>query len=245
MAESRKPALWQARLLVCAGFSALSGDILRLSVRLIHCGPARSLRMRSLFFSLLGYFLTPLGLVVLGALDSSMVFFLPLGIDFVTIILAARRPELFWLYALLATAGTVIGSGVTYWIGRKVGEVGLTRLVKRSRLERVEARVQHSAGISVAALGIIPPPFPFTAFVLTSGAFGVNAWKFLTALAGVRALRFFIEGALAARYGRGILSWMESRTFTIAVSALIVLAAIGTLISAVAVYRSTRSGRDG
>jgi membrane protein YqaA with SNARE-associated domain len=172
-----------------------------------------------------------------------MVFFLPLGIDFVVIILTARKPELFWMYAVLATVGSVIGAGVTFWIGRKVGEVGLSRLIKPSRLKRVKERVNHSAAISVAALAIVPPPFPFTAFVLTSGAFSVNAWSFFTTLAGVRALRFFIEGALAARYGRGIVSWMQSRTFTIAVSVLIVLAVIGTLVSAVAVYRGTRTAR--
>ena len=59
--------------------------------------------MRGLFYSLLGYFLTPAGLVLLGALDSSMMFFLPLGIDFIVILLTARKPELFWLYAILAT----------------------------------------------------------------------------------------------------------------------------------------------
>lgn len=200
--------------------------------------------MRSLFFSILGYFLTPLGLVLMGALDSSMVFFLPLGIDFVVIIMTARNPALFWLYAVLATLGSLAGAGLTYWIGRKVGEVGLARLIKPSRLKKVEERVSHSAAISVAGLAIIPPPFPFTAFVLTSGAFKVNAWKFFTTLAAVRALRFLVEGALAARYGRGILSWMESRTFTIAVSVLIGLAIVGTLVSAVAVYRSTRSARS-
>ena len=199
--------------------------------------------MRSLFYSVLGYFLTPLGVALMGALDSSMVFFLPLGIDVVVIIMAARTPELFWLYAVLATVGSVAGAGVTYWIGRKVGEVGLARLIKPSRLTKVEERVSHNAAFSVAALAIIPPPFPFTAFVLTSGAFNVNAWSFFTTLAGVRALRFFVEGALAARYGRGILSWMQSRTFTIAVSVLIGLAVIGTLVSAAAVYRSTRSAR--
>ena len=200
--------------------------------------------MRSLFYSLLGYFLTPLGVALMGALDSSIVFFLPLGIDFVVIIMTARKPELFWLYAMLATVGSVAGAGLTYWIGRKVGEVGLSRLIKPSRLKKVEERVSHHAAFSVAALAIIPPPFPFTAFVLTSGAFKVNAWSFFTTLAGVRALRFFAEGALAARYGRGILSWMQSRTFTIAVSVLIGLAVIGTLVSAVAVYRSTRSARS-
>ena len=100
--------------------------------------------MRAFFYSLLGYFLTPWGIVLMGALDSSLVFFLPLGIDFAVIILAARKPELFWLYALLATVGSVIGAMVTFWIGRKVGEHGLTRLMKPSRLERVKHRVSRS-----------------------------------------------------------------------------------------------------
>ena len=69
--------------------------------------------MRTLFSSLLGYFLSPAGLLVLGALDASLVFFLPLGIDFVVIILSARKPELFWLYALLAMAGSLLGAGIT------------------------------------------------------------------------------------------------------------------------------------
>jgi len=198
--------------------------------------------MRALFYSLLGYFLTPFGLVLMGALDSSMVFFLPLGIDFVVIILSARHPELFWLYAILATVGSLIGAAVTFWIGRKVGEHGLSRLIKPSRLKRIQQRVSEKAAVSVAALAIIPPPFPFTAFVLTSGAFRVNPWSFFLTLSGVRLVRFMIEGALAARYGRGILAWMESTTFTVIISVMIALAVIGTVVSGIAVYRSTKKG---
>ena len=196
--------------------------------------------MRSLLNSLLSYFLTPGGLVLLGALDASVVFFLPLGIDFVVIILTARKPELFWMYAMLATTGSLIGAGLTFWIGRKVGEHGLPRLVKPSTLRRVEQRVSHRGAISVAALGIIPPPFPFTAFVLTSGACRVNPWTFLATLAGVRLMRFMIEAGLAARYGGGLLTWMKSPTFTAVVTGLAALAIIGTLVSAVAVFRSIR-----
>jgi membrane protein YqaA with SNARE-associated domain len=199
--------------------------------------------MRGVFYSFLGYFLTLPGVVVMGALDSSLVFFLPLGIDFVVILLAARKPELFWLYAILATVGSLIGAAGTFWIGRKVGEHGLSRLVKPSRLSRIQKRVGDSAAVTVAALAIIPPPFPFTAFVLTSGAWRVNAWTFFITLAGVRIARFLAEGALAAHYGRGLLAWMQSSTFKIAVGGLAVVAVIGTIVSAVAVYRSTRSGR--
>src|SRR5687767_14710866 len=168
--------------------------------------------MRALFNSLLSYFLTPAGVFFMGALDASLVFFLPLGIDFVVIIMAARKPELFWLYAVLATTGSLIGAGATFWIGRKVGERGLTRLVKPSTLKRVERRVTHSAAVPIAALGIIPPPFPFTAFILTSGACRLNPWTFLSTLALVRLTRFTVEGGLAAYYGGGILAWMASRT---------------------------------
>jgi membrane protein YqaA with SNARE-associated domain len=201
--------------------------------------------MKSLFSSVFGYFLTPGGVVLLGALDASLVFFLPLGIDFVVIIMSARQPNLFWLYALLATTGSLIGAGATFWIGRKAGEHGLRRLVAQSTLKRAERRVARSAAVPIAALGVIPPPFPFTAFVLTSGACGLNPWTFFSTLAGIRVLRFIVEGALAARYGGGILAWMESRTFQAVVVALAVVAVAGTIASAVAVYRSVkREKRD-
>jgi hypothetical protein len=113
--------------------------------------------------------------------------------------------------------------------------------VKPSTLRRVEQRVAKGAAVPVAALGIIPPPFPFTAFVLTSGAFGLNPWTFLTALAGVRAARFMAEGGLAAYYGDGITAMMESQTFTVIVIALAVLAVAGSIVSGVSVYRSSKS----
>lgn len=195
--------------------------------------------MRSFFYSLLGYFLTPGGLFLMAALDSSLIFFLPLGIDFAVIVLAARKPELFWLYTLIAAVGSVAGAAFTFWIGAKIGEHGLTKLIEPSRLERVKQRVGDSAAVSVAALGIIPPPFPFTAFVLTSGAAQVDARTFLTTLAGVRFVRFLVEAGLAARYGRRILGWMQTPLFEAVVGVLIALAVIGTIFSAVALWRST------
>jgi len=196
--------------------------------------------VRGVFYSFLGYFLTSPGVVVLAALDSSMVFFLPLGIDFVLILLSARRPDMFWLYALLATIGSIIGGAGTFWIGRKVGEHGLARFMKASRLKRLQERVANSAAMTIAALAIIPPPFPFTAFVLTSGAARVNAWTFFVTLAGVRILRFMGEGALAAHYGRGIIGWMRSTTFTVTVAIVAGIAIVGTIASGVALYRSTK-----
>jgi len=199
--------------------------------------------VRGLFFSVLGYFLTPFGIVLMGVLDASMVFFLPLGIDFVVIIMTARTPELFWLYALLATCGSLVGAAGTFWIGKAAGEKGLTRFVNTRRLERVRKRVDRGA-VVIAGLALIPPPFPFTPFVLASGALGMNPWSFLTALAGARVVRFGVEAALASHYGSQILRWMKTPMFKAVIGVFIALAVIGTIVSAVALVRSSRK-REG
>jgi hypothetical protein len=125
-----------------------------------------------------------------------------------------------------------------------VGKHGLARLINPSRLERVHSRVSGHAAAGVALLAAIPPPFPFTAFVLASGACGLNAWIFAGTLAAVRAARFTVEAALAAKYGRRILIWMESTTFEVAVGALTVLAIGGTIVSGVALVRGATQTRD-
>jgi membrane protein YqaA with SNARE-associated domain len=197
--------------------------------------------VRGFFFSVLGYFLTPAGVVVMGVLDASMMFFLPLGIDFVVIIMSARTPGRFWLYALLAALGSVAGAAGTFWIGKQAGEHGLTRFVSPGRLKRVKARAGRGA-LVVAALAVVPPPFPFTPFVLASGALGMNAWSFLAWLAAVRVVRFGAEAALASWYGSQILRWMKTPFFQTIVGALIALAVVGTIVSAVALARGSTRG---
>jgi hypothetical protein len=80
--------------------------------------------------------------------------------------------------------------------------------------------------------------------VLTSGALGMNAWVFLTTLAAVRVVRFGAETLLAHFYGRQILRWMQTPTFKMIVGAFIVLALIGTVVSAVALVRGSRHGEQ-
>jgi len=195
--------------------------------------------VRAFFLSILGYFLSPPGIVLMGILDASMVFFLPLGIDFVVILMSARKPDLFWLYALLATTGSVIGAAGTFWIGKKAGEAGLERFVSPRRLRRVKASVSRGAFV-VAGLALVPPPFPFTPFVLAGGAFEMNPWSFFGMLAGARVFRFGVEAALASHYGSGILRWMKTPMFQAVVGVFIALAVVGTIVSSILVYRSSK-----
>jgi membrane protein YqaA with SNARE-associated domain len=192
--------------------------------------------MRDLTRLLFHLFLSPPGLFVLAALDSTVFFWFPFGIDAAVIILVVRHAISPWLCPVLATAGSLLGTFVTFWIGRKLEEAGLEHHMSGRRMASVKKSVRKR-GAMVAALGIIPPPFPFTAFVLAAGALDVAPAGFLALLAGVRLSRFGLEAMLAARFGTSVLRWINSDVVVTVVTGLIVLAIVGSAISAYSLVR--------
>jgi membrane protein YqaA with SNARE-associated domain len=195
------------------------------------------------FRSIFGFFLTWWGAFLMAALDASMLFFLPFGIDALVIFLSARDENLFWLYPLLATAGSLTGAAVTFWIGRKAGALGVERLVSRRRLERFKHKVNDAGAVAMALPALLPPPFPLTPFILTCGALDVNRARFFVTFGVVRMLRFGAEAALARVYGRGVLAVLSSSVFQTVVTIFIVIAIAGTIASAVLLWRSTHQSQ--
>jgi len=191
--------------------------------------------MRSISRWIIGLCASPLGVVVLGALDSTLFFNLPFGIDASVVLLAARVRDWWWVVPLLATGGSVAGAALTFWMGVKVGERGLDRWVDERRLNRVRRRIRSSGAIALAVLDLIPPPFPFTPFVLAAGALEVDARTFLATLTICRLFRFGLEAAVAVIYGQRILSGMDSDLFH---ECVIGFSALALVLSALALVRA-------
>jgi len=168
---------------------------------------------------------------------------MPFGIDAAVIILAARARSLAWAVPLLATAGSVAGAALTFWMGRQLGENGLEHYVNPRRLKRVRSRVRNSGAVALAVLDLIPPPFPFTPFVLAAGALEVNTTTFFLTLIAVRLVRFGGEALLAVVYGPTILIVLESDIFHTLVAGCILLATVVSAISIVRVVRASRPKR--
>lgn len=186
-------------------------------------------------------FLSWWGLLLLGAIDSTLAFVAPFGVDAVVIYLAARDDTMFWLVPLMATTGSVAGAAVTYWVGRRVGEPGLERLVRKERLDRVRDKVDKGGAYAIAIPALLPPPFPLKPFILTCGALSVDPTRFFITLAASRGLRFSIETALARRYGTWLLTVLESDTFQWIIIGLIIAALLGTAVSAVVIWRKLKA----
>jgi len=169
------------------------------------------------------FFLSLPGVFVLGFLDGTFFFTLPLGIDAAVVTLAGRRAAYVWLTPLLATVGSLVGAALTYWTGKKIGEAGLHHFTSKRWLVRIEGRLKGSA-MTLAALDLMPPPFPFSVFVLGAGAAKVDRRKFFVTLACCRILRFGVEALLGLRYGRYALHWIESPGVEAVVTLLVLLA---------------------
>ena len=182
------------------------------------------------------------GLIAMGVLDSSFLF-LPFGNDLLVVALTARNPHRFWLYASAATVGSLLGCSLTDIVSRKIGEAGLQKLVGPGKLDHVQQRLKKHAFWVLGAAALMPPPFPFTVFLIAASAIQISRWRVLTAAGVGRLLRFIALSLLAAKFGRGILRLSERDEIQYFVGGLAVISIIGSALSIAKWIRSSRSDR--
>jgi membrane protein YqaA with SNARE-associated domain len=141
----------------------------------------------------------PFGLFAITLLDSALIP-LPGGPDVVMILLTLQHPSWMLVYAAAATLGSVAGCVILYYISRKAGRGALNRF-SEAKQARVKRLIDRYDVLSVLIASVLPPPFPFKMFVITSGVFRLNVVRFAIAIGVGRAVRFLLEGYLAVHYG--------------------------------------------
>jgi membrane protein DedA with SNARE-associated domain len=184
------------------------------------------------------YHLGAFGLIPLGVLDASVIP-LPGSMDVLTIVLAAKQPDWWIYYALMATAGSVIGNYLTYQVARKGGKETLERRLSRKNMEVVTQHFERWGFGAVAIPALLPPPMPLVPFVLAAGATKYPLKKFLAALTLARIVRYSILALLAAHYGHQIISFIKHHGHPV------VLSIVGLVVIAAVVFLVLRYGKKG
>ena len=147
------------------------------------------------------------GLIVLGVIDNSAIP-VPGSQDAMTIILAASEKTWWPYYALMATAGAVLGGYITYRLARREGKAILEKRVPRRKAQKIYNTFEKWGFGAVIIPALLPPPLPMFPFLLAAGALQYSRGKFVTALAIGRGIRYMLLAFLAERYARQILRWM-------------------------------------
>src|SRR5215813_1534524 len=141
----------------------------------------------------------PFGLFANAFLDS-VIIPMPGGVDAVLLLLAASRPSWVLIYVAAATLGSTLCCVVLYRISQRAGKRALARF-SESKQKRVKDLIDRYDVMSVLVASLLPPPFPFKLFVVSSGVFRLNLLRFTIAIAAGRTFRYLLEGYLAAHYG--------------------------------------------
>jgi hypothetical protein len=87
----------------------------------------------------------------------------------------------------------------------------------------------------------MPPPFPFTPFIIVAAALQYPRRKMLAIVAGCRGFRFAVEGSLALIYGRSIIAMAKSPAVQGFIIALVVISLVGSAWSIYSWIKKSRT----
>jgi membrane protein YqaA with SNARE-associated domain len=163
------------------------------------------------------------GVGAVAVLDSSSI---PVPMDAILALYVWNDKRHFWLYCLMAAAGSAIGGLLPYGLGRAGGELFLLKRVDRAKFERLRDRFQRQEFLAVMIPSMMPPPTPWKMFIFASGVFEMRVPDFLLAVFAGRMVRWLALSLLVLKLGPGAVD-LVARHALVAVLIVGALAALG------------------
>lgn len=154
-----------------------------------------------------GFAATPYGTWALFAVAFAESSFFPIPPDVLLIALCVGDPERSLWFALVCSAGSVLGGALGYGIGLWGGRPLVLRLFSRRRVEAVSAYFDRYNAWAVGVAGLTP--IPYKVFTIAGGAFAIDFRVFLLASLASRTLRFFVIAGLMWWFGEPIQAFIE------------------------------------
>ena len=149
-----------------------------------------------------------LGLILLGVADNSVVP-MPGSMDALTIVLSAHQRSWWPYYAVMATIGGIVGAYVTYGLGFKSGEHALEKQVSKKKADRIYKLFKRYGFWSVFVPALLPPPVPYSPFLIVAGALKYPKRYFLVAVGLARAIRYGLLAWLGSMYSKQIFGFFQ------------------------------------
>src|SRR6266851_9761173 len=178
------------------------------------------------------------GLFLVAFLDSSILS-LPEIADLLVIWMVTQHPARLVLYAVSATAGSIVGCLLLYYLGRKGGHALVRKRFSNDSVERALAAFRRHGIMAVLIPSILPPPAPFKIFVLLAGVADISVKRFTIAIAIGRGVRYFVEGLVAVWYGERAIAFIHAHGTAAS------LWAVGLLLAGLAGYVLWTTARGG
>ncbi len=150
----------------------------------------------------------PVALFLLAFAESS---FFPIPPDILLIALAISLPKKSFKYALLCSAGSVLGGIFGYYLGYGaydlIGAKIINSLGYEHYFELVGNYYRENAFLAVFTAAFTP--IPYKVFTIAAGFWKINLITFVLASIFGRSLRFFIAAVLIYLFGARIKNFID------------------------------------
>jgi membrane protein YqaA with SNARE-associated domain len=150
--------------------------------------------------------LKPLGFWGAGAIAFLDAAALPVPMDFIIAGYVWADKKHFYVYIIVAAAGSALGGLVPFLLGRAGGELFLMKRIDRTRYEQLRDRFEKQEFLAMMIPSILPPPTPWKLFVFAAGVFEMKIANFVLAVFVGRVLRDMITAILTIYYGPEIIN---------------------------------------
>ena len=172
----------------------------------------------------------PLGILVASMIESAGVPS-PSGTDALIVLVTIARPDAAVLCAVLAVAGSLLGSLFFHYVVSKGGEKLLERRTASVRRARIRAWFERYGMASVFVCALVPLPImPQKVVSLCACAMGVKRGRYMAVIAAARIPRYAGMAYLGAQLGENSPAWLNQHLWHMGTGAVALFAGLYALL---------------
>ena len=153
--------------------------------------------------------LKPLGFWGVGGLGLVDAAAIPVPMDLFIAGYVWADKKHFYLYVIVAAAGSALGGLIPFLLGRAGGELLLMKRINRARYEQLRDRFEKQEFLAMMIPSILPPPTPWKLFVFAAGVFEMKTGTFMLSVFVGRVIRDMVTAILTIEYGPEIVDIVE------------------------------------
>jgi membrane protein YqaA with SNARE-associated domain len=181
------------------------------------------------------------GLILLGFADNSPIP-LPGSMDALVIILSAHQRHWWWYYATMAIIGSLVGGYAAYAVGKKSGKEALEKKIPKAKAEKIYDKFEKHGFWSLFIPALLPPPVPYSPFLIAAGALQYPRSKFFLAVGSARAIRYTALAYLGSIYSKQIFGFFH-KYYKPLFWTLVGMAVVGGFAALIWTWKRKREGK--
>ena len=181
--------------------------------------------IRRLYYWVMGWSESPYAVPALFVIAFAESSFFPIPPDVLLMAVAISAPRRAIYYALVCTAGSVLGGvagyGIGYYAFEGAGKPIIEAYGVTEKFDLVGKKYQENAFAAIAIAGFTP--IPYKVFTIAAGVFNISVPTLVGASILGRAGRFLLVGGLIRMFGPSIKAFIDKYFNILSIAFVVIL----------------------